>query len=191
MKMTPWKYLGKTGGVIVAASVLLGAAWSGQSENADARRGPDVRVVNTQSEPLPVAIQGTAQIDTSTPIPVKDVDHQPRQVAQFTLFVPGPDTYTVPAGKQLVIEFVSGSLKVNSSDPNVFGEALLTGSGASGFTHVFAATVTSYENGVPAPSRFAFTQACRIYASAGSQVQLHGGFILGSINVSGYLVDAP
>jgi hypothetical protein len=85
MKMTPWKSLAKTGGVLIAASVLLGAAWSAQSENADARRGPDVRVVNTQSEPLPVAIQGTAQINTSTPIPVKDVDHQSRQNAQYTL----------------------------------------------------------------------------------------------------------
>jgi hypothetical protein len=191
MKMTRWKYLAITSGLLLAASVLLGSAGAGQGGNADPKGGPDVRVVNTQSEPVPVILQGTAQIGTSTPIPVKDVDHHPRQSVQFSLFIPGSDTYAVPVGKQLVIEFVSGGFANNPSDVTSIGEALLTGSGASGFSHVFAGTVTAYENGVPTPYRFAFSQACRIYANAGSLVRLQGGFAFGSINVSGYLVDAP
>jgi hypothetical protein len=192
MNMTRRKYLAKTGGVLLAASVLLGAARADQGQNADARRGPDVRVVNTQSEPVPVTLQGTARIDTSTPIPVKDLDHHPRQFVQFTLFAPGSGPYAVPAGKLLVIEFVSGSFATKSSDPTSIGEALLrVRTGASDFSHVFAGTVTEYDNGVPSPFRFAFSQVCRIYAGAGSEVSLRGGFALGAINVSGYLVDAP
>src|SRR5437762_3252684 len=79
--------------------------------------GPDVRVVNTTTEPVPVTLQspnpvpvrlqGSATIDTTNPIPVRDVDRHPQEPVQFSLFMPGPGgSYTVPAGKRLVIEYV-------------------------------------------------------------------------------------
>jgi hypothetical protein len=192
MKMTRWKYVAMTSGLLLAASVLLGSAGAGQGGSASPKGGPDVRVVNTQSEPVPVTLQGTTQIDTSTPIPVKDVDRQVRQPVQFSLYIPGNDSYTVPAGKQLVIEFVSGGFGTKSSEISSIGEAILSVSpGPLEVNHAFAGTVTAYENGAPFPYRFVYGQMCRIYASAGSNVSLRGGFLLGSMSISGYLVDAP
>src|SRR5689334_2920041 len=69
--------------------------------------GPDVRVVNKPTEPVPVTLQGSAQIDTSSPIPVRDVDAVVKQPFQMTIHRTIPDggntdngiVLTVPAGK--------------------------------------------------------------------------------------------
>ena len=44
--------------------------------------GPDVRVINLPTEPVPVTLRGVAQIETSTPLPVRDVDAAARQPVQ-------------------------------------------------------------------------------------------------------------
>ena len=163
--------------------------------------GPDVRVINKTTEPVPVtlqgtagpvpvSIQGTAQIDTSSPIPVRDVDRQVQQPVQFSLFNPPGNTYTVPAGKQLVIEYVSGGLGITSSG-GAFAEIFIEVS--PGITHIIPGTPVSYADGNPGGLGFAFSQPCRIYAGPGATVKFHGsqGVLLSTLNVSGYLVDAP
>jgi hypothetical protein len=175
------------------------------TQGAGKPAGPDVRVVNTQLEPVPVSLQGATKIDTSTPIPVsvqgpatintsgplpvRDIDRQPQEPVQFSLFYPtGIGTYTVPAGKWLVIEFVTGSFAINPSDTVADAQVFLTCS--PGVTHVFPGTVTHYVTGSPVPSGFAFSEQCRIYAKSGATIKFSGGDLL-SATVSGYLVDAP
>jgi hypothetical protein len=94
--------------------------------------GKDVRVINTAIEPVPVTLkspspvpvtlQGTAQIDTSSPIPVRDVSNpalQPFRASTIDSLDDGTDLgsaglTTVPAGKRLVIDFVTAAAFLQS-----------------------------------------------------------------------------
>jgi len=164
--------------------------------------GPDVRVVNTTAEPVPVTLQspnpvpvtlqGSATIDTTNPIPVRDVDRQPQQPVQFSLFIPGPSSYTVPAGKRLVVEYVSGGFVIIPHGGVAATVGLEVRPGFDG--HVFAGVPSSYNDGAPAPDGlgFTFSQSARLYAGPGKSLSLGGGGVqLASMRVSGYLVDVP
>lgn len=94
----------RTAAAATAAFVILAAA--GPAGAADNKQ--DVRVVNTTAEPVPVAVQGTAPIpvtDPSRPVP------RPFQTRLLVTVVAGLDfgqvTYTVPAGKRLVIQRIA------------------------------------------------------------------------------------
>ena len=139
---------------------------------------------------LPTVPTSPARCSCSSPIPIHDVDRLQQQPVQFSLFVPGPDSYTVPAGKQLVIEYVSGGMGISGSG-GAFSELFLEVN--PGVTHVLPGTPVSFNDGEPGGLGFAFSQSCRIYAPAGATVTIHGaqGVLLSSLNASGYLVDAP
>lgn len=149
------------------------------------RGGPDVRVVNTPAEPVPVTLQGAAQIDTSTPLPVREVDNPNRVPFQIEL-TREESEFEVPAGKRLVIEHVSGeyntdaprsfvSLGTTSGDPPLFVE------------HHFVPEVTGTFNGF---SDHLFSLAARLYANPGTVVRAFGGGATSlSVAISGYLVD--
>lgn len=108
--------------------------------------GPDVRVVNTTAEPVPVTLQGTGKftgdvnvvntpsvnianspivkVDTSTPLVVQEVGQVQKQFTQahsgFMLFKGSGTTvalYTVPAGKRLIIQHASGEAQVDPGKP--------------------------------------------------------------------------
>ena len=153
--------------------------------------GPDVRVINAPSEAVPVSVQGTAKIDTSSPIPVRDVDWRPQQPVQFSLFEPGTRSYTVPAGKRLVIEYVSGGFGINSNGGAQAVVFLEVSPGSA--RHVFPGTPISYNDGAAGGLGFAFSQSCRTSVGPGATISMSGGqgVFLGSVNVSGYLVDVP
>ena len=158
--------------------------------------GKDVRVINKDTEPVPVTIrspnpvpvtlQGSAHIDTSTPLPVQDVDNLSKQPIQFNLFV-GNLTYTVPANKQLVIEFISGFL-VPKNGSAVTGLSVSFGSPAVPATHFFTPAPTHFDDGVP--DSYVYSQACRILANAGSEVKIVGGQAQAAA-ITGYLIDVP
>ena len=162
--------------------------------------GPDVRVVNTPeqpvpvklqtSAPIPVSIQGTAQIDTSSPLPVRDVDNLRQQPVQRHL-----DTqslfYTVPAGKRLVIEHVSGSAFADESD-RLFVH-IRTFAGGSDVRHHLPFTVVHFfgDN-----RSYDFGGVTKLYADPGTHVSLSyfintSAHVFASATFSGYLVDLP
>jgi hypothetical protein len=147
--------------------------------------GPDVRVINKTTEPVPVTLQGSAQIDTSSPIPVRDVDQAAKQPVQIRLSVFSSLTYTVPAKKQLVIEFASGFFVPHVGLAET-GLIVHFGDPAQAMFVSFAPTPTHYTAGVP--DRFVYSQACRIFANPGSEVKVSGGESQ-SVVLSGYLVD--
>jgi len=169
--------------------------------------GPDVRVVNTAADAVPVSVQGTAKIDTSSPIPVtlqgsakidttnpipvRDVDRRPQQPVQFTLFEPNPRSYTVPTGKRLVIEYVSGAFGISSSGGAQAVVFLEVSPGSE--RHLFPGAPVSYNDGTAGGVTFAFSQSARMFAGPGTTISMSGGqgVLLGSVNVSGYLVDVP
>jgi hypothetical protein len=116
-----------------AASILVPAA------AGPVAAGPEVVVVNTTSQPVPVAVQGTAAVtgsvsilgtptvavgnvptvvvgnSVSQPLPMRDVDLDVRRAIQIEGEVElaandqiaSAPIYSVPAGKRLVIEFVT------------------------------------------------------------------------------------
>ncbi len=133
--------------------------------------GPNVRVVNTESEP----------------VPVHDVGNQSRVPFQIQLTRAEP-TYDVPADKQLVIEHVSGEYNTNA--PRSF-VSLKTESGdpPTSVEHDFVPTVTGTFNGF---SDHVFSTAARLYANPGTEIRAFGGGANSlDVQISGYLVDAP
>lgn len=124
MNPTTFGFCVALAGTIVLASPGDALAQQGQPA------GPNVRVVNTPdqpvpvalgapveiltSAPLPVSLGGPVTIDTSAPLPVTVIGAAAPQPIQISLFQPStnfPDInrFRVPAGKRLVIEDVSCS----------------------------------------------------------------------------------
>lgn len=85
--------------------------------------GPNVKVINTPSEPVPVTLQGTTQIDTANPIPVFDIDSGARDPgtgeSEMHLLEGGIQANAtlsvVPEGKRFVIEYVSAAARMGGN----------------------------------------------------------------------------
>src|SRR5262245_42430119 len=104
---------------IMAAAVTVQSAHSAQTSTP----GPDVRVINTQTNPVPVSVinfptgTNTVNVSSSTnaPLLVRQVDSgamQPVSISVETQIKDGsgganvPAAYSVPTGKRLVIEYI-------------------------------------------------------------------------------------
>jgi hypothetical protein len=162
-----------------------------------------VTVTNT---PLPVTVSGTVSGSTSITgtVDVRNVDNPDRQPLQAVicdfgnLGVSGAptcgslfQTFSVPAGKRLVIEFLSGSCMMSAN---------------IGFNMSFSTTVNGTTASMPLlftrnafDSRFAgLAQSTRLYADPGTVVGItsssvgtldgNPAFVQCTVNVSGYLV---
>jgi hypothetical protein len=135
---------------------------------------------------------GTANAQAK-PALVRSVDEPARQPFQTNL-LPNSSTsnsnavyYQVPAGKRLVIEYISAQAQDLSGTG---GASLTLGTTAGG-------NFVSYFVFIGATDNRAYNQATRIYADPGTYVQAfvfngsgttHCG---SSLNISGYLVDVP
>jgi hypothetical protein len=150
--------------------------------------GPDVRVIKTPANPVPVV--GQVAVHTTEPLAVTDV---PRQPFQTFLASAGPFSFEVPAGKRLVIEHVSGHL---ITDAGAHWVQVSTTAGGTFTTHLFPVTSAGLAgNGVD--TVFPFAQETRLYADPGSTVfwsyatQAPDVDISRYLAISGYLVDVP
>lgn len=129
---------------------------------------------------------------TNTPLPTINTDNPARQPFQYTL-TPGSatsssatDSYSVPAGKRLVIEYIS---------------AQLTQYPASGYGYLYLITTAGgnqayYKVVPPISSTVPQNQSLRIYADPGTSVQASvtqssGTSCGGNLILSGYLVNLP
>lgn len=196
---------------IMAAAVTVQSAFSAQTSPS----GPDVRVVNTQTNPVPVSVinfpagTNTVNVSSSTnaPLLVRDVDNPARQpvvrLADDVNLIVGESQafkqmYTVPAGKRLVIEFVSVRTFVGP------GQNLFVSVGVSDGQNFYdinlAPTLVgtfTVGTGGNQGDRSAISQQTRFYANAGETVRAFAqknddlGAGQATITVMGYLVDVP
>ncbi len=181
----------KTG--LTAGVVALAVFCGSQTSKAG------VVVTNTAANPVPITAPSS--------IPVKAADNpafQPYQFQDETGGVISPNGYyktvsfDVPAGKRLVIEFVSILVYLDSGDN--LQEAVVTVSKPGGgvITHSLTRTVTGPSNGCAACGTFTVTQPLRLYCEAGvgalkvqTQRVNSSGLYKTAFSVSGYLVDLP
>jgi len=86
--------------IVITITASIPVLTQGQKSDAGPPT-PEVKVVNTTSEPVPVA--GTVNVGNlgTNPIPVRDVDISARLPVHFN------ESYTVPNGRRLVIEYIS------------------------------------------------------------------------------------
>jgi hypothetical protein len=174
--------------VAVLAVTISGPGFSQSGKQP----GPDVRVVNKPTEPVPVTLQGSAQIDTSSPIPIRDVDAAVKQPFQLTIHRTIPDggntangpALTVPAGKRLVIEYISAHVGLQAGQQPAM-EILTTVNGEPG---AYFFDLTTHND-----TTFVLSQPARFYCDAGESVVLVFGRTgatgqgPGIFTISGYL----
>jgi hypothetical protein len=147
-----------------------------------------------------VGLTGTPMvgIDPSANV-VRDADEPARQVFQRTVHPTlvdnasiGSDTFSVPVGRRLAIQFVSAEvlLPAGQSPEELVVETVANGVSAG---HVFAPAFTASVGG--ASDRFVVSQDASIYADPGTTVTVElfrnssSGNDLAAVTVSGYLVN--
>src|SRR5215204_2021169 len=95
--------------IVVAVTVIIPVLTAGQKSDA-APMPPtlDVKVINSSSEPVPV--MGTVTVGNlgASPLPVRDVDRPTGLPVIFN------ESYTVPDGKRLVIEYISMGIEATT-----------------------------------------------------------------------------
>jgi len=145
-----------------------------------------------------VGINGSVQVGNvaTSPVFMRDVDNPARQPFQQLLCLAAtasscsvPSSFTVPSGKELVIEYVSGGCVTADASSFVNAAGLHTSvQGAVGF-HFFG------NLRIGPNSAFDFGQQTRLYADPNTNVTLAASLIGGGgvcgMEISGYLVNLP
>ena len=168
------------------AVVGLGTLLLGNGADADTRRPRphDVRVVN----------------DSDEAVPVREIGHETREPfhRQFALDWPdGTDlstaTYSVPAGKRLVVEYASAWAYLPPAGQTMFVRITTTVGGSEAF-HTLALQKRE-DYGVL--KQFEGAHLVRLYADPATTVHVAAGRQPGAdmasctVTLSGYLVDVP
>jgi hypothetical protein len=191
--------------------ITISAALSSYAAPPVPPNGPAVTVVNTLDNPVPVVQQGPVAISgnvnvansAASPVLVRAVDSSTVQpVAESGLAVASTNgqgtiaLYAVPAGKRLIVEYVSAWFRVP------VGKKVYVAYLAGEHTplrpiHLYLLPVfTGTDNtAVPPDDIYLVSQPVKYYVSAGHE--LGAGFLLsnvqglGDFQFTGYLVDAP
>ena len=179
-------------GAYMLLVATLGVFGAGPATGQNGRKPEtDVRVINTPIEPVPVSLQGAAQIDTSTPLPVRDFDEAARRPISFRLRFDN-ERFTVPAGTRLVIQYVSGRIEAAGFAVDA-GLGIFGATGGPEFSvHRFPVSLAGTAAG---RSYYLFGATTHIMADPGAQILLQQlGFsshVFVDCQVNGYLVDVP
>jgi hypothetical protein len=157
--------------------------------------GPEVRVVNTETNPVPVVVVNP----TTKPVLVRQVDSgavQPLSIKtnafQFGTAGDGSGIlYTVPSGKRLVIEYLSAIVFVQTGQ-----KVLLTK--ISGAQDADLIAIPSFVGQtVQGFDFFQSSQLVKGYVDAGGTVEFliqrdsFNGQMFFKLTMTGYLVDVP
>jgi hypothetical protein len=171
------------------------------------------KIVNPASAPVPTKIINTAgaPVQTrivngvTTPVPVKVVDDAAREPFQKSLsFTTSANntTYTVPAGKRLVIEFASAHFRM-PVDVKVTNVTLTTqiSSSSGPVPHYLVAHFQGNRLppglGFQTTDEYTASQQLRVIAGPGTQVKFGFEFstfvsqVGASMTISGYLLPVP
>jgi hypothetical protein len=190
---------------VLAVALMFVAAVTGYGAPAD----KDVRVINTPAEAVPVAVQGTANVNvTNTPtvtlaagakVSIASDAAQPFQVSanstQVGNNVSTVTIATVPAGKRLVIEWVSMTGQVPPTQHAEIMEISTIAGPFGGASHQFV--IEEQPDAVIGDALFRSNQSLRLYADPGTQVSAlfrrnsGAGLATWNATISGYLVDVP
>ncbi|MGB0036707.1 MAG: hypothetical protein WBP79_14645 [Candidatus Acidiferrales bacterium] len=146
----------------------------------------------------------------ANPVPNSDVDNGARQPfqQQFSIGVPDgsnegfQDSITVPAGKRLVVEFVSGEIFLPTNQQPRIEICTLANSGFTDHaTHHILATLQQPISFLPATgndtSTWVFSQSTEIYADPGTSLTMevlknsNSGAASFFLTISGHFVNLP
>ena len=131
-------------------------------------------------------------LGVASPLMVRDLDNPVRLPVYFTRDQ-GNDPYIVPAGKRLVIEFVSGFIGISDDVQfqarKIFPVRFNLNASQSQLIFVVGDLDTLLGGG----RTYGVSQTLRLYASPGTVIQLFPSSIaqFGSLAISGYFVDVP
>jgi len=168
------------------------------SVNAAITNTPNVSVTGTPTVSVTNLPTGTAGAANTTGVVIKDLDEPARQPFQTRLLcsttaagsIYCQASYTVPAGKELVIEYVQVSSTENGGSGTYYYGLQTTAAGQTP-PYVFAP-------GTRASSNYPIgDHLVRIYADPGSTVTFTGfetnntGNVIFAMVLSGYLVNVP
>ena len=167
--------------------VLLVTGWG----SAMAAQVQNVVVTNTASQPVPVQAtetvpvheQGTASVNvanSSVPVHEQGIASVQQAGTPMTVHFTNLSTYTVPVGKRLLIEYVSG---LSNNPKQMILEVL--GGDVSVANFRFATSDASNEF----VTQWVMSQQVTIFAGPGAQLEAIGG-TTAEITATGYLVDA-
>lgn len=167
-------FAGTAAYLALVATLTLTTPSTGHAQSAR-QTGPDVRVVNTPDQPIPVVLPNVT-----------------KELVQEE--ISSSRGYTVPAGKWLVIEHVSGD-GFTKGDGFFAQLGIRTAlEGVSHINHLWPITVTYDING---DKGYAFAGPARLYAGPGTTVEPTYGVVghpssSGAFaTFSGYLTDTP
>lgn len=197
--------------VYLAVAVAATAAIPALAAGADSTK--DVIVANTAASPVPVtlqgtqavAIQGTPAVTVSGAVTTAPPALQPVQKSQFATFNSGSrfsttaDLYTVPAGKELVIQTVSISANLFAGDQRLMHVLFQA---QSGDFVPFTVNVQPVDEGVFSQTNahiYRTTESVTAYVGPGNTLSAVGtrdGSAISTtdslgVGFAGYLVDAP
>ena len=210
-------------GVIALLTPHIAASQGSVTGVATAKASPtpaDVNVVNTPSVNVsntaanPVQVTGsvivsnspTVRIDTTNPLPVRDVDNPARQ--PFVFFVDSPLNhwfstapniileFSVPSGKRLVIEQLSIEADLTPSASQKMRGVVRSSVGGLFHDYAFTGTDSGQDGNF---EDFIASAQMRSYADSGTTVQIFvtrndtsgGSLDKAEINLSGYLINMP
>jgi hypothetical protein len=183
---------------LIGVGVVLGATVFRTDIAQATGLSQSVTVDNTAANPVPVKEQnldgsgnikvheqGTAQVDASS-TPAREAVE--RELAIHTL----GECFTVPAGKRLVIQEVSGQALVHTGDSSAW--VIQVAFGGSPNVHFLIAPDTR----LPAPNTgydtLVFSEPTTIYADGGASVcalDYNGNQVVATVAISGYTVATP
>ena len=187
--------------VLIGAFALFGSR-PATGQGSGLPPGPDVRVINKPSQPVPVTGQvnigslPAVQLDTTQPIPVTAVG-QPalrpfgKSVLVFTSFDQSSESFTVPADKRLYIETVSVSGSIPKGQIPSTHVELTTG--GEKIIHPLPVTFNTFD-GVLSDTYHGLHEV-RMVADPGTTVTFRawrpasGGTMALGFTVSGHLAD--
>jgi hypothetical protein len=195
-------------GAVLVLSIAISVSGVGQAVASSVQTGVQRVLITNKSMPVTgsVSVSGSVPVTGSVSVsgsPTVKIDPSgnivqsgvgaPSEPVQFggtkiNLNSGGVDNtavvYTVPAGKRLVIEFVSVEFS-NPGTDELF--AVSTGSGPP-----FFIPLTHEPNCVANCALWVASEQTRVYANAGEAVTAHafGSPVTGTFSFSGYLVNA-
>jgi hypothetical protein len=155
-----------------------------REQNLDPQGNAKVAVENTVNNPVNTFegnLDGNRNIRVHEQGVVTVVDpetaHQP-----WHMFLGPDDSYTIPAGKRLVIEYANGIAQLSGSAQPDWTLSIVEATGGQGY-HFLGLSLPQCTN------CYVMSQQLRLYAPAGSVVRV-GVVPIGSVlRLSGYLID--
>jgi hypothetical protein len=190
--------------VHVSGTVNIGnaAATPVQAKIVNAATAPvQTKIVNAASAPVPVTGNMNISNNAGNPVLVRVVDEGAREPFQKSIFARG-GSFTVPAGKRLVIEFASANIAV-VQDLKVMNVTITNklSTSASAQIHFLVANFAGTANNVQGfgvSDRFSASQQMRVYAGPGTEVTTGfdlstntGTVVFSTVTISGYLETVP